>query len=283
MNASTPIRGFPESAGTKDPITHAVIGKAMETHTALGPGLKEKFYHQEFSARLSAAGLEHESKPRRELVHRGFIADIFEPDMLFPSRLISEFKALRGGFDPEHFSQILACLKFHAIPTGLLFDFGKASLLFKRVVFSPIESTFPAIDNPMVVNGRETAATLLRLLREIHAVHGLGCKETTSQDLLRAALEAERIPFSAGPTRPIARWGVAQLRCIVVDNACAVSVTALGDEVSAADRATLQTCLRWLDLPWGLAIHFGKRTVDIRFVTGSKNLPAGSGKPRMGC
>ena len=281
MKSPLPIRGFPESARHKDSFTHAVIGTAMETNTALGPGLVEEFYHREFSARLSAAGLEHESKPRRDLVHRGFLADTFEPDLVFPRRLISELKALRGEFAPEHYAQLISYLKFHDIATGMLFDFGKASLLFNRVVFTPVESMFPDVEIPPFVTGRETAATLLRLLHEIHTDHGLGYRETTYQGLLRAALQAERIPFSASPTSPIARWGVAQLRCIVVDESCAVSVTALGDEVSAAERATLQACLRWLSLPWGLAVHFGRRTVDVRFTMRPKGLPTDSGKPQM--
>lgn len=281
MKSPLPIRGLPESAGRTDPFTHAVIGKAMETHTELGPGLQEEFYHREFSARLSAAGLDHESKPRRDLVHRGFVADTFEPDLVFPHRLIPELKALRGEFDPEHFAQLISYLKFHGIPTGMLFDFGKASLLFKRVAFTPVESSFPEVEIPEFVTARETAATLLNLFREILATHGLGYRETTYQGLLRAALQAERIPFSGSPTSPIARWGVAQLRCLVVDKSCAVSVTALGEGVSAADRATLQTCLRWLDLPWGLAVHFGRRTVDVRFAVPPKRFPADSGKPQM--
>lgn len=281
MNFSNPLCGLSESAGTKDPFTHAVIGKAMETHSVLGPGLNEEFYHQEFSARLSAAGLEHESKPRRELVYRGFVADIFEPDTLFPGRLIPELKALRGGFDPEHFAQLISYLKFHEIPTGMLFDFGKASLMFKRVTFTSVETTFPSVALPPFVTCRELAETVQRLLREIHTAHGVGYRETTYQGLLRAALQAERIPFSANPTSPIARWGIAQLRCFVIDNAFAVSVGALGDEVSAADRAALQTCLRWLDLPWGIAVHFGRRSMDLRFVTCPRKLPADSERPQI--
>ena len=281
MNPSPPICGHPESAGNKDPFTHAVIGKAMETHSALGPGLNEEFYHQEFSARLGAAGIEHESKPRRDLVYRGFVADTFEPDIVFPQRLISELKALRGGFDPDHFTQIFAYQKFATIPTGMLFDFGKASLLFKRVTFTPATAPFPLVEIPAFVPQREIAGTLLRLAGEIHRDHGLGYRETTYQGLLRATLQAEGIPFSASPSSRIAHLGVASLRCIVVENACAVSVTALGDEVSAADRAALQTCLRWLDLPWGIALHFGRRAVDVRFVMRPKGVPADSGRPQI--
>ena len=95
----------------KDPFTHAVIGKAMEVHRELGPGLDEIFYHRLLSEKLVAAGIEHELKPRRELVHRGIVADIFEPDMVFPGRLIPELKVLRGPFAPAHFTQLICYLK----------------------------------------------------------------------------------------------------------------------------------------------------------------------------
>ena len=59
----------------KDPFTHQIIGLAMETHRALGPGLVEEFYHQDLVSRLNKSGIEHLSKPRRDLIYRGFVAD----------------------------------------------------------------------------------------------------------------------------------------------------------------------------------------------------------------
>src|SRR5438552_1691764 len=117
----------------KDPFSHQVIGLAMETHRELGPGLIEEFYHQDFVARLKNAGIEHLSKLRRDLVYRGHVADTFEADLVCPGKLIPELKALRGGFDREHFTQLLAYSKFWHIRTGMLFDFGKGSLISKRV------------------------------------------------------------------------------------------------------------------------------------------------------
>lgn len=91
----------------KDPFTHQIIGLAMATHRDLGPGLNEEFYHQTFVARLRKDGIEHFSKPRRDLVYRGYVADTFEADVVFPGKLIPELKSLRGNFDREHFTQIL--------------------------------------------------------------------------------------------------------------------------------------------------------------------------------
>lgn len=74
----------------------------MATHRELGPGVREEFYHQRLAARLKQIGVGHFSKPRRELVHRDLVADVFEPDIVIPSGLVLELKHLVGGFAPEH-------------------------------------------------------------------------------------------------------------------------------------------------------------------------------------
>lgn len=114
-----------------DPLSFKVIGLAMETHRALGPGLLEEFYHQDLVARLTKDGIGHLSKPRRDLIYRGTVADTFEADLVVEGKLIPELKVLLSGFDAEHFTQILAYSKFWKLRTGLLLDFGKASLIRK--------------------------------------------------------------------------------------------------------------------------------------------------------
>ncbi len=86
-----------------DPFRYAVIGKAMEVHRELGPGLDELFYHELLSTRLAEAGIEHGSRVRESLMHRGQVADIFEADLVFHSKMVTELKCLRGGFDAEHY------------------------------------------------------------------------------------------------------------------------------------------------------------------------------------
>ncbi len=253
----------------KDPLTHAVIGQAMAVHRELGPGLDEVFYHRLLTEKLAAAGIEHVLKPRRELVHRGSVADIFEPDMVFPGQLVAELKVLRGPFAPAHLTQLLCYQKFWNLPTGMLFDFEKESLVFKRVIFTPVEAPFPAVEVPTFVSDPEIATRLLRLLGEMHAVHGLGYRETTYQGMLAAALKAEAIPFTAQPLCQVGGLGAATLRCFVVAGRC-VTISALGERLGAADRAILQTYLRWLDLPWGLAVHFGRARLDLQFVVRPK-------------
>ena len=255
---------------TKDPFTHQIIGLAMETHRSLGPGFVEVFYHQDMVERLTKAGVEHFCKPRRDLVYRGHVADTFEADLVIPGKLIPELKALRGTFAPEHFTQLLTYAKFWRIRTGMLLDFGKPSVVFKRVIYTSRTGNIPDVPTPKFVTDHQLAGKLVQLAGRCLADIGFGYRETTWCGLMSAAFRAEQIPFTINPTVIVPKTGVSSLRCFVINDQAAITITALGHEVTAIDRACLQTCLRWLDLPWGICFHFGKANADLKFVSNPK-------------
>jgi len=252
---------------SKDPLTQLVIGMAMEVHRELGPGINEGFYHRLLSEKLLAAGVKHEFKPRMQLIYRGHVADCFEPDLVIPNLLIPELKAIRGTFGPGHFTQLLVYLKYWKIQVGLLMDFAKESLIFKRVIApAPGTALFPELPIPEFVTDRFLAETLMSFIRDIFLDHGVGYRDTTYQGLLLACLKAESVAHVSEPIQTIQNLGPATMKCVQVAGQCAISISALGDGLVAADRAILQTYLRWLNLTWGIAVHFGKRSCDIRFV-----------------
>ncbi len=242
----------------------------METHRALGPGLIEEFYHQDLVFRLTQAGIEHLSKPRRDLVYRGYVADTFEADLVLPDKLIPELKVLGGGFDREHFTQILAYSKFWRIRCGILFDFGKASLIPKRVIYSTKTASFPESAIPSFVSDPELARTVIQIAARCLSDIGLGYRPTTWRGLMSAAFQAENMPFVLNPSASVANFGPASLPCFVINGKAAIAVSALGEEVTAMNRARLQTCLRWLNLPWGICFHFGKSSAELTFVSQPK-------------
>ena len=124
------------------------------------------------------------------------------------------------------------------------------------------ETSMPSfVSNPSLANQLRDIAS--QCLRDI----GLGYRESTWIGLMTAALRAEGIPFVVNPVTTIPSCGDTTLRCLVINGQCAITITALGHEITATDRAKAQTCLRWLGLPWGLAFHFGKEAVDLKFVS----------------
>jgi GxxExxY protein len=255
----------------KDPFTHQIIGLAMAVHRSLGPGLKEESYHQQLVQALIREGIEHHSKPRSDLMYRGHVADTFEADIVFPERLIVELKALRGDFDKEHFTQLLSYNKFWRIRTGMLLDFGKPSLKLKRVIYTSHTSELPKLKIPSFVTDSNLAASIIAIAEQCLADIGLGYRETTWIGLMTAAFKSEGIPFVINPIVSLPGMGSTALRCLVIDNKAVLAISALGHEVTAIDRSYMQTNLRWLDLPWGIAVHFGKTTCDIRYISQPKN------------
>ena len=255
----------------RDPLTYRVIGEAMATHSALGAGLDEEFYHRELSARLAAAGIAHLSKPKKDLVYRGIVADTFEADLVLEDRLVIELKVLRGEFVNEHLAQAFTYMKFWRIGKGLLLDFGKASLKQKRLVYTSREAVLVSPDVPEFVGNPELAERLIQVSSRCLADIRLGYRETTWMGLIAAALKSEGIEFVVNPSADIGSHRSAGFRCFAIEQECAISVSALGTEVTASDRARLQTCLRWLDLPFGIAFHFGTERAEARFVSNPKS------------
>ncbi len=156
----------------------------MAVHRELGPGLDESCYHRLLSEKLIAAGIEHEFKPKGQLKHHGIVADEFEADIIVEKRLVLELKALRGPLAPEHFAQLMCYLKFWALRTGWLIDFGKESLYRKRIVFNApapadIGSLDSGFDFPPACSGDKLLTAFSETVRNIFSEYGLGYRDTT--------------------------------------------------------------------------------------------------------
>lgn len=238
----------------------------MKAHTLIGPGLDEQIYHQELARELTAAGMPHLSKPRRDLVYCGIVADTFEPDLVVADHFIPELKCLRGSFSREHLVQLFSYCKFWRLRTGMLTDFGKQSLIWKRYLYQSQSAAWPHCPPPEFVSKPGLATDTLRLIGDCLKEIGLGYRETTWKGLVKASLQAGGLHWRQNPAVQVLQASNASLPCIVVEDTCALLVIALTDGITATDRAVLQTHLRWLKLDWGMALHFGKSTVDCQFV-----------------
>lgn len=254
-----------------DPFSYLVIGKAMEVHRELGPGVDEIFYHELLSERLRVAGIEHLCRPRQPLLHRGIVADIFEADLVFPSKLVTELKCLRGTFAPEHYVQLICYLKFWGVSAGFLFDFAKDSLLHRRVNYAPVtglgfDPQTLLSDAPDLGKDCELATALGRGIAHVIALHGFGYRDTSYRGLLAAEFNAEGFGCLTQPTAAVRvhqrSLGDTRCDCLAVGGRFGIQVLALRRSITAADIAILRTHLRLLGLPHGLILNFGKTALD---------------------
>lgn len=112
-------------------LSKTVIGAAMQVHRTLGPGFLESVYEKALGIELSEAGLTFESQKKIEVRYRGLVVGDFIADLLVGETLLVELKAAQNLAE-IHEVQLVNYLTATGLPTGLLFNFGAASLQFKR-------------------------------------------------------------------------------------------------------------------------------------------------------
>jgi GxxExxY protein len=121
----------------RDPLTHAVIGAAIEVHREMGPGLLESVYQKCMERELRLRGLAFQPQARLPLVYKGeILEDEFIMDFFFPGHLVVEIKAVEKLL-PVHEAQLLTYLRLSKTHVGLLLNFNVPVLKdgMKRLVF----------------------------------------------------------------------------------------------------------------------------------------------------
>lgn len=265
----------PSHQKERDPITHRFIGHAMKVHSLVGPGLNEEIYHQELVRALHKDGIQHLSKPRRDLIYRGVVADTFEPDLVVENHFIPELKSLQGKFSRAHMVQAFCYCKFWRLRTSLLVDFGKQSLMWERLLYKSHSAPLPEMSPPDFVRDTSLATNIVQAVSECLDEIGLGYRHTTWKGLVNAALQSVGLNVEANSTATIPGHAPVHLNSLVIEDTCAVMAIALSDGITATDRAVLQTHLRWLKLNWGIVFQFGKTSADLCFVQAPKKQSAG--------
>jgi len=115
-------------------LTYKVIGAAMRVHNELGPGLKEAIYHRALAAALRDAGVQAEDEYRFDVQLDGEWVGTLFLDEYVESELVVEIKALNHLLTKEEISQVITYLAVTECKVGLLINFGRPRLEYKRVL-----------------------------------------------------------------------------------------------------------------------------------------------------
>jgi GxxExxY protein len=123
-----------EVAARFEPVTYKVIGAAMRVHNALGPGLKEVHYHNALSAELRDSGLSFEDEKPLEVTLPGERVGLLYIDHFVEDAVVVEEKAFSHLLTNEELAQVLTYLAVSGAPIGLLINFGRRRLEYKRIL-----------------------------------------------------------------------------------------------------------------------------------------------------
>ena len=108
---------------TLNELTHLIIGKAIEIHRTLGPGLLESTYQECLFYELKEAGLIVEKEKIRPLVYKEVkLKQGYRIDLLVEDTVVIEIKCVEK-LAPVHTAQVLTYMKLGNHKIGLLLNF----------------------------------------------------------------------------------------------------------------------------------------------------------------
>lgn len=114
-------------------LSRKIIGAAIEVHRELGPGFLESIYEEALKIELPKRHLHFESQKEIKIEYLGVVVGVHRLDLVVEKQIIVELKAVKELTD-IHFAQLRSYLKATGLKIGLLLNFGKPTLVVKRVV-----------------------------------------------------------------------------------------------------------------------------------------------------
>ena len=115
-------------------LTEKIIGVCCEVINELGSGFLESVYHKALVLALMQAGLMVQAQAPLKVVFRGQVVGEFVADIIVEKQIVLELKSGKA-LSAEHEAQLLNYLKATGMKVGLLLNFGRPKLEWKRLVW----------------------------------------------------------------------------------------------------------------------------------------------------
>jgi GxxExxY protein len=115
-------------------VTEQIIGSAFEVYRILGYGFLEKVYQRAMLVELKIRGLKPADESKIKVVYKDHDVGDFSADLFVEDAVMVELKVAKeyqAGDEPQRLDE----LKATGIKVGLLINFGRNKVEFKRFVF----------------------------------------------------------------------------------------------------------------------------------------------------
>ena len=116
-------------------LTQKIIGALYEVHKNLGPGLTEVMYHRAVLYELGLLRLKVDTEKESIVYYKGKKLGSYKMDIVVEDKIVLEIKVVTK-LEPIHIAQLLSYLKTTKYKVGLLVNFGKENLEFKRFIYN---------------------------------------------------------------------------------------------------------------------------------------------------
>jgi GxxExxY protein len=115
-------------------ITERIIGAAFEVYKHLGYGYLEKVYHRSMQVELLREHIPAELERRLTVRYKDAVVGDYDADLIVADVVLVELK-IAPQYDKRDEAQLLNALKATSLKVGLLINFGRSKVEFKRLVF----------------------------------------------------------------------------------------------------------------------------------------------------
>ena len=130
-------REFASISGSEDLLlkdeVFAVVGCAMEVLNELGHGLLEKPYENALVVEFGLQSIRYQQQPRFDVMYKDVSVGEYIPDLITHDQLVVDTKVIERITDRE-LGQMMNYLKITGLKVGLILNFKRAKLEWKRVV-----------------------------------------------------------------------------------------------------------------------------------------------------
>jgi GxxExxY protein len=114
-------------------ITSIIIGSAMKIHNYFGTGFSEKIYQRSLIEELSRQGLKCSTEVEKKIFYDNVWVGNKRLDLIVENVVLVELKVITE-LNKFCYNQVINYLKVFGLEVGLLINFGRESLEFKRLV-----------------------------------------------------------------------------------------------------------------------------------------------------
>ena len=115
-------------------ITEQIIGAAFEVYRHLGYGFLEKVYRKAMVVELTLRSLKVQEHFPIKVTYKGADVGEYEADLFVEDRVMVELKVAKEYVSQDE-PQLLNELKATGVKIGLLINFGKSKVEFKRFAY----------------------------------------------------------------------------------------------------------------------------------------------------
>jgi len=112
-------------------VTEAII--AFEVHSELGYGFLERVYQRALQVELNRRGFSAEMEKRIQVKYKGIIVGEYDADLIVADLVVVE--KVNPQYHKRDEAQLLNELKATGLKVGLLVNFGRTKVEYKRLVF----------------------------------------------------------------------------------------------------------------------------------------------------